>query len=127
MSRLTMFVMATAVAVGLIASSVGASSARIPRLYAQIGPRKYLSTLKNAAGTIVMKVRRGTYVFVVRDRSRTCHFSLRGPNVDKVITGDKFRGTKRFRIVLVPTPKGTNPYGYGCDRPGLEYTLTVTR
>lgn len=115
------FALSLIVAAALAVATAGASSQTVSRLYAQIGPGRAL-TLKNALGQAVFQIHRGTYTWVIRDRSKICHFALRGPNVDKMITTDRFRGTKRYTLTLIKAR-----YGYGCDRPGREAVLNVTK
>jgi hypothetical protein len=47
----------------------------------------------------VSKLRRGRYTFVISDRTRFGNFHVRGPRVNRQ-TGIRFRGVKRFRVLL---------------------------
>ena len=50
------------------------------------------------------------YRFVIRDRAAIHDFHLRGPGIDRVLTGLGFQGTKSFTLEL---KKGI--YRFFCD------------
>jgi plastocyanin len=97
--------LSVAVALGSAAPSQAAS-----RLTATVGPAATI-TLKTSSGQPVRSLRAGSYVIVVRDRSRRHNFHLIGPtNGSDRSTTVRFIGTKTWRLTLV---KGT--YRFVCD------------
>jgi hypothetical protein len=83
-------------------------AATTPRLVATVGPKETIS-LVDARGRPVKKLRRGTYRFVVRDRSTRENFHLFGPSIRGFlgVTSFRFRGTVTWKIRLAP---GTYQY-----------------
>lgn len=79
------------------------------KLFGTVGPGFTIS-LKNAAGSRVRTVRAGTYVIVVRDRSRIHNFHLFGLGVNRK-TGVAFTGTVTWKVKLV----AGQVYRYRCD------------
>jgi plastocyanin len=61
-------------------------------------------------GRVVHSLRAGRYAITIKDSSPIHDFHLRGPGVNKVITGVEFTGTRRVVVRLRP---GT--YVYLCD------------
>ena len=98
-----------AVAAALLAGSTQAASHKVTKLYAQAGPG-FTITLKNKQFVPVHSLKRGTYTFVIQDRSTIHNFHLKGPGVNKEITTVGFVGTK---TVIVALKKGT--YTFVCD------------
>jgi len=99
------------------------ANAAIPTLTGAVGP-SFTITLKKA-GVKVKTLKRGTYKFVVTDKSSIHNFHLKGPNgYSKVLTGVSYTGTKTFKIVLTP---GT--WRYICDPHAttMKGSFTVTR
>ena len=96
-------------AIGVV-SAAGASSLAVPKLHSGVKNRTVLR-IKNDAGQRVQKLHEGTYKWVVRDSSKVCGFALSGPNVQKLITTPRFRGTKSATITLI-----TATYRYGCGQ-----------
>jgi len=82
---------------GLISSEARpAGQARKPLLGTVT--RGGLLTIRDAAGRTVTRLRAGSYVLTVRDRSSRQNFHLVGPrNMDKK-TGTKFVGTVRWTL-----------------------------
>jgi hypothetical protein len=74
-----------------------------------VGPSATIS-LKTAAGRKVTAVRPGFYRVRVTDRSRDHNFRLRGPGVNRQITGIAYMGTKSVTVRL---KKGR--YTFVCD------------
>jgi hypothetical protein len=70
------------------------AAAQAKTYYGTVGPTKVI-TLKNAAGTIVRRVPRGTHTFVIRDRSAKHDFHLRGGGIHK-LTGLSFVGKRTW-------------------------------
>lgn len=92
-----------------VAPAGGAATVDGHRLLGTVGPG-FTITLTNAAGRRLVRVRAGSYVLIVRDRSRIHDFHLTGPGLDRVVTGVAFRGTKTLRVTLKP-----GRYRYLCD------------
>ena len=98
-----------AVAAALLAGSTQAAPHKVKKLYAQAGPG-FKITLKTKAFVPVRSVKRGTYTFVVFDRSTIHNFHLKGPGVDKH-TSVPFLGTKTWAKLTLKKGK----YNYWCD------------
>jgi hypothetical protein len=93
------FVMATFAALTVVsAPSLAASTT----LLAKVGAQGAV-TLTTSAGRRVKTLREGTYVVIVRDRSRTRGFHLvgTGPTQVRRSSGANFVGTVRWRLHLV--------------------------
>ena len=73
-------------------------------------------------GKTVKRLRTGTYLLIVADRSPIHNFHLRGPGVNKLVTGVAFVGRKTIRLRLRP-----GRYSYVCDphRTLMHGTFTV--
>jgi plastocyanin len=85
-------------AVGLAAPAT--AQAATPKLIGTVGPGFAIS-LKTAAGKNVTALKAGTYSITVRDRSPIHDFRLRGPGVNKVLSGVRAVGTKTVTVRLV--------------------------
>ena len=70
-----------------------------PKLVGTVGPGFTIS-LKTAAGKKVTTLKRGTYTITVSDRSRVHDFRLRGPGVNKTVSGVGAVGTKTITVRL---------------------------
>jgi plastocyanin len=116
MTRLKL-ALAAAGALGLVAVPA-VSAAPAPLLNGSVGPG-FTINLKTAAGKAVTALKPGSYRIRVVDRSSSHDFHLRGPGVNKVITGVAFRGTK---TVTVRLKKGR--YTYVCDPHATEMRKT---
>ena len=78
------------------------------KLKGTVGPG-FTITLKK--GTVKVKtLKAGKYSITVSDRSNIHNFHLKGPGVNKVISGTPFQGTKTVTVTL---KKGI--YRYVCD------------
>jgi hypothetical protein len=86
--------------------------------YGTVGPTKVI-TLKNAAGTIVRRVPRGTHTFVIRDRSASHDFHLRGGGIHK-LTGVAFVGRRTWSGLRI---RAGVTYTYWCQ----PHASTMTR
>ena len=84
------------------------AAAAPPKLVGTVGPGFTITLAKG--GKKVTTLKAGTYVLVVRDRAASHDFHLRGPGLNKVVTGTPFVGTKTITVKL---RKGT--YTYVCD------------
>ena len=78
------------------------------KLTGTVGPG-FTITLKKGSATL-KSTKPGKYTITVSDKSNIHDFHLKGPGVNKVITGTKFVGTK---TVTVSLKKGK--YTYICD------------
>ena len=89
------------------ALAVPSALAATPTLKGTVGPGFTITLTMN--GKKVSKLKAGTYVVVVSDRSAIHDFHLKGPGVDKKtsLTG---QGTSTWKVTL---KKGT--YTYVCD------------
>jgi plastocyanin len=94
-------------AVLALAASAPAAAAP-PKLVGTVGPGFTITLTKG--GKKVTTLKAGTYVLVVRDRADSHDFHLRGPGLNKVVTGTPFVGTKTITLKL---RKGA--YSYQCD------------
>lgn len=83
----------------LAALAPASSQAATPKLVASVGPGFTIS-LKNAAGAKVTTLKAGTYSITVKDRSPMHDFRLRGPGVNRVISGVAAVGTKTVTLRL---------------------------
>jgi plastocyanin len=97
------------VALGIVAVGPSASAAQTPKLFGTVGP-SFTITLKDASGKRVTTLAVGKYTIVVSDRSASHNFHLRGPGVNRAITGVGFVGKKTVTVAL---KAGT--YTYQCD------------
>ncbi len=105
MSRIALFVAGVAAMLVLAAPS-GAMGPT--KLKGTVGPG-FTITLKK--GTVKVKtLKAGKYSITVSDKSKIHNFHLKGPGVNKVITGTPFQGTKTVTVTL---KKGI--YRYVCD------------
>jgi hypothetical protein len=97
------------VAVLAFAAPAAPTGAMAPKkLQGTTGPG-FTITLKKA-GTAVKTIKRGKYTITVQDKSNIHNFRLRGPGLNRQITGLAFRGTKSVTVTL---KKGT--YSILCD------------
>jgi plastocyanin len=106
MTRLTL-ALAAASALALPAAVPAAPEAT--PLKGTVGPG-FTITLKTAAGRNVTTLAPGSYRIRVADRSDIHDFHLRGPGMNRIITGVAFRGTKTVTVRLRP-----GRYTYVCD------------
>jgi plastocyanin len=101
--------------------SVPAALASTPTLNGTVGPG-FTITLKKA-GVKVTKLKHGTYVIKVADKSSIHNFHRKGPGVDKK-TSITFVGTKTWTVTLK-----AGKYTYVCDPHialGMKGSFTVT-
>lgn len=85
------------------------AEAAVQRLSGSVGPG-FTITLKTAAGAKVTTLKAGTYTIVVRDRSAQHNFQLRGPGLNRVLSGVAFTGTKTVTVRL-----RAGKYGFVCE------------
>ena len=106
MRKLLVAMAALMVATVVLAS---ASLAATPKLTGTVGPG-FTITLTQG-GKKVTKLKAGTYVFVINDKSSSHSFGLDGPKgFAKDFTSVRFKGTKTFTVTL---KAGT--YKYYCQ------------
>jgi plastocyanin len=96
-----------ALAVLAAALVVPAAFARTPILTGTVGPG-FTITLKQGSKKVT-KLKAGTYVFKISDKSSLHNFHLRGPGVNKTTSVGK-TGTSTWKLKL---KKGT--YKFVCD------------
>ena len=78
------------------------------KLMGTVGPGATIS-LKTTTGKRVSVLPRGSYQIVVRDRSDDHNFAMRGPGVNRTLTGVDFVGTKTVTVKL-----GAGRYSFVC-------------
>ena len=88
-----------AVLAALAVALPGSSQAATPKLVASVGPGFTIS-LKTATGKKVTVLKPGTYSISVRDKSPVHDFRLRGPGINKVLSGVSAVGTKTVTLRL---------------------------
>src|SRR4051794_24098264 len=93
--RAVLAVLATSVAV---VAPVAAAHGSAPTLDAKVGPGFTISVSK--AGQKVTSLKPGTYRLLVHDRSASHDFHLKGPGLNKVVTGVGFTGDKAITVTL---------------------------
>jgi|SRR5581483_1292270 len=98
------FVLLAAIVAALLVPSAFAAT---PTLKGTTGPGFTITLTKG--GVKVKKLKPGTYIFKIADKSNIHNFHLKGPGVDKK-TGVGFQGTVTWKLKL---KKGT--YKYVCD------------
>lgn len=121
MLKLRYLLVAAAAAGALFAGSTQAASHKVKKLFGQSGPG-FTITLKRASFAPVHSLKRGTYTFVIQDRSTIHNFHLKGPGVDKK-TSIPFLGTKTWKNVKLKKGK----YTFVCDphKPNMHGSFTV--
>ena len=122
MSRIAFPIAGLAVAVALVAPSAGIGMGAATKLTGTTGPGFTITLKKGTAKVKTLKA--GKYSITVKDRSNQHNFRLKGPGLNKQITGLSFKGSK---TVLVTLKKGK--YTYQCDphaTQGMKGTFRVT-
>jgi hypothetical protein len=126
LGRLVFVALTGAAAVALVGAggAVGSSGSWGPRLTGTVGPGRTIS-LADGHGGRVRSVRRGSYRFVVRDRSSRDNFHLLGPSIKGLsgVTGIQFRGTVVWKVRLAP---GTYRYRSDGHPKTMHGTFHVT-
>lgn len=120
MSRISLLIAGLVTMLALAAPSAGMG---VTKLTGTVGPGYTISLKK--AGVKVRTLKAGKYTITVTDKSNIHDFHLRGPGVNRVITGTPFKGTKAVTVTL---KRGT--YTYVCDPhalvPSMKGTFRVT-
>jgi plastocyanin len=122
MSRIAFPIAGLAAVVALVAPSAGIGMGAATPLAGTTGPG-FKITLKKA-GAKVTTLKAGRYTITVKDRSNIHNFRLKGPGLNKQITGLSFKGSKTVTVTL---KKGK--YTYQCDphaSQGMKGTFRVT-
>ena len=117
MSRTAQLLLAALAALVVAAPAWGKATP----LAGTVGPGFTISLKR--AGVKVTTVRRGSYAITVNDRSDFHNFRLRGPGVNRAITGVAFVGRRTFTVTLRP-----GRYTFLCDPHALDMrgTFRVT-
>jgi plastocyanin len=97
-----------AVSVALLAAPAAQA---LTTFYGTVGPGATI-VLKRASGTVVRNASRGNKTFVIRDRSASHNFHLKGPGGVDRRTRVAFVGTKTWTPVLLRIGR----YTIVCDR-----------
>lgn len=97
-----------AVALAALTVTALADAAAPPRLAGTVGPGFTITTKR--FNKVLRTLKAGRYTVVVSDRSNIHNFRLRGPGLNREITGVGFVGTKTAILTL---RKGT--YTFVCD------------
>jgi hypothetical protein len=94
-----------------------------PTLVGTVGQSGSVS-LRSANGQSVVRLAIGSYVIIVRDRSPTHRFRLRGARgTVRRASGKRYEGTVRWRVKLV---RGIYSYSSGAGSAASRATFTVT-
>ena len=109
-----------AIAAAVAVPSLAPASTRNSTLIGTDGPGFTITLTK--AGKKVSKLKRGTYIFKINDKSNIHNFHLTGPGVDKK-TSVGGKGTSTWKLKL---KKGT--YKFVCDphKSFMKGSFTVT-
>jgi plastocyanin len=110
-----------AIVAALTALALTASAAAgLPKLTGAVGPG-FTITLKRFGAPLKM-LKPGTYSITIHDQSNIHNFRLKGPGLNKEITGVGFVG---FKTIVVTLRKGT--YTFVCDPhfTSMKGTFTV--
>ena len=119
MSRISLLI-AGLVAMLTLAAPSGAMGPT--KLVGTTGPG-FTITLKKA-GVKVRTLKHGRYTITVSDKSSAHDFRLKGPGLNKLITGLSFKGSKTVTVTLK-----VGKYTYLCDphvAQGMKGTFRVT-
>ena len=79
-------------AAAAVAVALPATAARPSQVRGEVGPYRTIQ-LKDVSGGTVMNLKAGTFRFTIRDRSNEHNFALRGPGVNRALTGVRQAGT----------------------------------
>jgi hypothetical protein len=119
MSRISLFIAGLVTMLALAAPSAGMTPTK---LVGTTGPG-FTITLKKA-GVKVRTLKHGKYTITVNDKSKAHDFRLKGPGLNKLITGLAFKGSKTVTVTLK-----VGKYTYLCDphvAQGMKGTFRVT-
>jgi plastocyanin len=102
-----------AVGCAVLVFAAAPSSAALPKLVGTVGPGFTITLKKN--GVRVTKLKPGRYTVVIRDRGSIHNFHLRGPGLNRALTGVSFVGTRTYTLRL-----RAGRYTYFCDPHSTE-------
>jgi plastocyanin len=108
MTRIRILLVGAVAALVAAAPTVAGPQMAPAKLTGSVGPG-FTITLKKGAAQ-VRSVKAGRYTITVSDKSNIHDFRLKGPGMNRLITGTPFKGTKSVTVTL---RKGT--YTYVCD------------
>jgi hypothetical protein len=108
MKRMIVFALPLAVVLAFAVATGGRAESRATALRGTVGPG-FTITLKTAQGTLVKRLKAGSYTIRIRDLSPIHNFHLSGPGVNKK-TSVLSTGNASWTLTLKP---GT--YHYQCD------------
>ncbi|HET7856787.1 MAG TPA: plastocyanin/azurin family copper-binding protein [Gaiellaceae bacterium] len=108
MSRIRVLLVGAVAALVAAAPTTAGPSMAPAKLNGSVGPGFTIFLKKGSAPVRTLKA--GRYTITVSDKSNIHDFHLKGPGVNRVITGTPFKGTKSVTVTL---KKGT--YTYVCD------------
>jgi protocatechuate 3,4-dioxygenase beta subunit len=94
----------------------------VTKLKGTTGPGFTITLKKGTAKVKTLKA--GKYAITVVDKSKAHNFRLKGPGLNKQITGLAFKGTKTVTVTLK-----TGKYIYQCDPHvalGMKHSFRVT-
>ena len=94
----------------------------VTKLKGTTGPGFTITLKKGTAKVKTLKA--GKYAITVNDKSTMHNFRLKGPGLNKLITGLAFKGSKTVTVRLK-----TGKYTYQCDPhagQGMKHTFRVT-
>jgi opacity protein-like surface antigen len=103
-----------------LAGASYALAAAPKKLSGTVGPGFTIS-LKSSTGQKVSTLTHGSYVFAVQDKSGIHNFVLKGPGVNKEITGVGFSGSKTSPAITLKAGK----YEVLCTVHGFSQKFTV--
>jgi plastocyanin len=75
-----------------LALALPAQAVRPSQVRAEVGPYRTIQ-LKDVSGGTVQNLKAGLFRFTIRDRSQDHNFALRGPGVNRALTGVRQAGT----------------------------------
>jgi hypothetical protein len=112
----------TAVAVAALALAAAGSAMAPPKVKGTVGPG-FTITLKNLQGQLVKTLKPGAQSFVLTDKADIHDWSLKGPGVNKHLTGVAFTGTKTMVVTL---KAGTYTYYCSVHPTQIHHTFKVS-
>jgi plastocyanin len=92
-----------------------------PKVNGTVGPG-FTITLKSTTGTGVKTLTPGAHSFAIMDKGDIHTFSIKGPGVNKTLTGVSFVGKK---TVVLTLKKGTYTYYCAIHPTQMHHTFTV--
>jgi hypothetical protein len=115
MSRIRLALVA---AIASVTVALPAYAVTIPTLTGTVGPG-FTITIRKGGRAITTPLKRGRYTVTVSDRSPFHNFRLRGPGVNRAVTGVGFEGRRSVTVTLRP-----GRYTILCDPHPVEMRKT---